>query len=34
MSRLTTAVIEQALGTRGTGRNWTTLGKVRELCGQ
>lgn len=32
-SKLTTAVIERALGTRGTARNWNTALKLAELCG-
>ena len=30
-SRLTTALIEKALGTRGTGRNWNTVVKLASL---
>lgn len=30
-SRLTGAVIERAIGLRGTGRNWNTVGKLMEL---
>ncbi len=30
-SRLTTALVERALETRGTGRNWNTVLKVRDL---
>jgi uncharacterized protein (DUF1697 family) len=33
-SRLTTALIEKKLGTRGTGRNWNTVIKVAALAGQ
>ncbi|HEV8200647.1 MAG TPA: DUF1697 domain-containing protein [Candidatus Polarisedimenticolia bacterium] len=32
-SRLTTALIESKLGTRGTARNWNTVLKLRELLG-
>lgn len=32
-SRLTTALIEGKLGTRGTGRNWNTILKLRDLSG-
>lgn len=32
-SRLTSAVIESKLGTRGTGRNWNTVRKLGELAG-
>ena len=31
-SRLTSAVIERAVGTRGTARNWNTVLKVDALC--
>lgn len=31
-SKLTTALIEGKLGTRGTGRNWNTVLKLLELC--
>jgi len=31
-SRLTSAVIEKHLGTRGTGRNWNTVLKLRALA--
>lgn len=31
-SKLTTALIEAKLGTRGTGRNWNTVLKLLELC--
>jgi uncharacterized protein (DUF1697 family) len=31
-SRLTTALIERKLGTRGTGRNWNTVLKLRNLA--
>ena len=31
-SRLTTAVIEKSLGTRGTGRNWNTVLKLGALA--
>jgi uncharacterized protein (DUF1697 family) len=32
-SRLTSSVIERALGTRGTGRNWNTARKLAALAG-
>ena len=32
-SRLTSALIEKKLGTRGTGRNWNTVLKLAELAG-
>jgi uncharacterized protein (DUF1697 family) len=32
-SRLTTAVIEKTLGTRGTGRNWNTVRKLARMLG-
>jgi uncharacterized protein (DUF1697 family) len=32
-SKLTTALIERKLGTRGTGRNWNTVLKLRALAG-
>ncbi|HEU4642538.1 MAG TPA: DUF1697 domain-containing protein [Gemmatimonadaceae bacterium] len=32
-SRLTTALIERTLGTRGTGRNWNTVCKLAALVG-
>ena len=32
-SRLTTSLIEKALGTRGTGRNWNTVVKLGALAG-
>ena len=32
-SRLTTAVVEKHLGTRGTGRNWNTVLKLAALAG-
>ena len=32
-SRLTNALIERKLGTRGTGRNWNTVLKLRALAG-
>jgi uncharacterized protein (DUF1697 family) len=32
-SRLTTALIEKKLGTRGTGRNWNTVVKLQTLAG-
>ncbi|HET9514560.1 MAG TPA: DUF1697 domain-containing protein [Gemmatimonadales bacterium] len=32
-SRLTSAVIESRLGTRGTGRNWNTVRKLGQLAG-
>jgi uncharacterized protein (DUF1697 family) len=32
-SRLTSAMIEKALGTRGTGRNWNTVLKLHALMG-
>ena len=32
-SRLTLPVIEKALGTRGTGRNWNTVTKLADLAG-
>jgi uncharacterized protein (DUF1697 family) len=32
-SKLTMAVIEKALGTRGTGRNWNTVLKLGDLAG-
>jgi uncharacterized protein (DUF1697 family) len=32
-SRLTSAVIESKLGTRGTGRNWNTVRQLGELAG-
>ena len=32
-SRLTNALIEKKLGTRGTGRNWNTVRKLGELAG-
>ncbi len=31
-SKLTTALIEQKLGSRGTGRNWSTVLKLAALC--
>jgi uncharacterized protein (DUF1697 family) len=31
-SRLTSALIEKKLGTRGTGRNWNTVLKIRDLA--
>ena len=31
-SRLTNAMIDKALGTRGTGRNWNTVLKLGELA--
>lgn len=31
-SKLTTARIEDALGSRGTGRNWNTVLKLSALC--
>jgi uncharacterized protein (DUF1697 family) len=31
-SKLTTAVIEKAIGTRGTARNWNTVLKLQALC--
>jgi uncharacterized protein (DUF1697 family) len=31
-SRLTAAVIEKAIGTRGTARNWNTVVKLANLC--
>ena len=31
-SRLTTALIERSLGTRGTGRNWNTVLKLGALA--
>jgi uncharacterized protein (DUF1697 family) len=33
-SRLTLAVIERKLGTRGTGRNWNTVRKLADLAGR
>ncbi len=33
-SRLTSAVIERALGTAGTARNWNTVRKIDELLGK
>jgi uncharacterized protein (DUF1697 family) len=33
-SRLTNAVIEEKLGTRGTGRNWNTVVKLAGLAGE
>jgi uncharacterized protein (DUF1697 family) len=33
-SKLTLARIEKALGVRGTGRNWNTVLKLAELCGE
>jgi uncharacterized protein (DUF1697 family) len=32
-SKLTAALIERKLGTRGTGRNWNTVRKLNELTG-
>jgi uncharacterized protein (DUF1697 family) len=32
-SRLTMPLIEKKLGTRGTGRNWNTVGKLAALVG-
>jgi uncharacterized protein (DUF1697 family) len=32
-SKLTMAVVERALGLRGTARNWNTVGKLTELLG-
>jgi uncharacterized protein (DUF1697 family) len=31
-SKLTGTLIEQKLGTRGTGRNWNTVQKLAALC--
>jgi uncharacterized protein (DUF1697 family) len=33
-SKLTNAVIEKAIRTPGTGRNWNTVNKLVELCGE
>jgi hypothetical protein len=33
-SRLTTALIEKTLGTRGTGRNWNTVLKLQALVAE
>jgi len=33
-SKLTSALIEKKLGTRGTARNWNTIGKLKEMAGE